>query len=140
MESFYSHWSQVPASEWYWKNFTPYEISCRCDHEPKCAGDGSILVVPEALDKLQTLRKIIGKPLVINSAFRSPSHNRAVGGKSHSQHLLGIAFDISLKGHDRYELTRCAEEVGFNGIGQYDTFIHVDARETPARWDERANL
>ena len=135
--TFYANWSQVPADVWRWPNFTPYEISCRCDHEPKCAGHGSIVIAPEALDKLQVLRKIIGKPLVINSAFRSPSHNKAIGGEPNSKHLLGIAFDISLNGHDRYRLTHAAEEVGFMGIGQYDTWLHTDARDTPARWDKR---
>lgn len=130
MNNFYSHYSQVPPSEWRWPNFTPKEISCR--------GSGSILIAPEALDKLQALRRAIGKPLVINSAYRSPSYNAKVGGSPKSKHLLGIAFDISLQGYDRYELTRLAEEVGFMGIGQYDHFIHVDAREAPARWDYRS--
>ncbi|MDP9195224.1 MAG: D-Ala-D-Ala carboxypeptidase family metallohydrolase [Pseudomonadota bacterium] len=129
MESFYAHWSQVPAAEWRWPNFTPKEIACR--------GTGAITIVPEALDKLQALRDTIGKPLIINSAYRSPSHNAKVGGSPQSKHLLGIAFDISLKGHDRYRLTHAAEEVGFMGIGQYPSFVHLDTRETPARWDKR---
>lgn len=126
---FYSHWKEVPQGEWHWPNFKPEEIACK--------GSGSILVVPEALDKLQKLRDIIGKPLVINSAYRSPSHNKEVGGSPNSQHLFGIAFDISLEGHNRDDITAVAEHVGFIGIGQYNHFIHLDTRLEKARWDFR---
>lgn len=52
-------------------------------------GDGKLLVNEDALDRLQALRNALGKPMIINSAYRSPEHNRRVGGAKASQHLEG---------------------------------------------------
>jgi len=68
----FRHFRDVPAELWRWPNFSPAEIACR--------GTGQLKLHPEALDKLQTLRDRLGKPLIVNSAYRSPEHNRAVGG------------------------------------------------------------
>lgn len=43
---------------------------------------------------LQPLRDYIGEPLTINSGYRCPALNRAVGGVSNSQHMTGEAADI----------------------------------------------
>jgi hypothetical protein len=48
-----------------------------------------------ALDKLQALRDRLGKPLIVRSAYRSPEHNRTVGGARASKHMDGTAFDIA---------------------------------------------
>lgn len=45
------------------------------------------------------LREYVGKPIKINSGFRSPSLNRAIGGSSSSQHCKGQAMDLEL--HDK---------------------------------------
>src|SRR6478672_11119686 len=47
---------------------------------------------------LQMLHDHVGKPIVINSGYRSPSHNIEVGGAPHSQHLTGKAADIHIPG------------------------------------------
>lgn len=128
MSKLYRHYSDVPTETWRWPNFTPREIACR--------GSGELLVDEAALDKLQALRDRLGAPLHLNSAYRSEAHNRAVGGSPKSQHRLGRGFDISLRTVTRQELTKAARLVGFTGIGQYDSFIHVDTG--PARtWDLR---
>jgi uncharacterized protein YcbK (DUF882 family) len=72
------------------------------------------------------MREIVGKPMVILSAYRSPLHNARVGGAPLSQHRNGTAFDIALKGHDRHALLRAARAAGFTGFGFYSTFLHVD--------------
>ena len=77
--TFYSHWRDVPAAAWRWPNFSPAEIACR--------GTGKLLVNEAALDALQALRTRLGKPLIIRSAYRSPEHNRAVGGAKASKHM-----------------------------------------------------
>lgn len=51
-----------------------------------------------AVNILQPLRDALGKPVTINSAFRSESVNRLVGGSSTSQHRLGQAADIRVDG------------------------------------------
>ncbi|WER10434.1 D-Ala-D-Ala carboxypeptidase family metallohydrolase [Rhodobacter capsulatus] len=68
----YPHWRDVPANTWRWPNFSAAEIACR--------GTGAIKINTEAMDKLQALRDRLGKALIIRSAYRSPEHNRAVGG------------------------------------------------------------
>ena len=46
-------------------------------------------------DKIfQPLREFVGGPIKINSFFRSPDLNRAIGGSSKSQHCLGLAMDL----------------------------------------------
>jgi zinc D-Ala-D-Ala carboxypeptidase len=63
-------------------------------------GHRQLLVNAPALDKLQALRDRLGKPLIVRSAYRSPEHNRAVGGATRSKHMEGAAFDIAMANHD----------------------------------------
>lgn len=46
-------------------------------------------------DLLQPIRDKWGKPIYINSGFRCPALNKAVGGAATSQHLTGDAADIT---------------------------------------------
>ena len=46
------------------------------------------------------MRDRLGKPLIGRSAYRSPEHNRAVGGATRSKHLDGAAFDMAMTNHD----------------------------------------
>jgi hypothetical protein len=126
----FRHYSEVPERIWRWKNFSPAEIACR--------GTGQLKLVPEALDKLQALRDRLGKPLIVRSAYRSPEHNRAVGGAKASKHMDGIAFDIAMANHDPVAFEVAAREVGFLGFGYYPRsgFMHIDLG--PARsWGEK---
>ncbi len=118
--TFYSSWKNVPASAWRWPNFSPAEIACR--------GDGKILINGDALDKLQALRIALGKPMIVFSAYRSPEHNKKVGGAKASQHMNGCAFDISMANHDPAAFIAAARKAGFRGIGTYprSNFVHVD--------------
>ncbi|UWL61647.1 D-Ala-D-Ala carboxypeptidase family metallohydrolase [Brucella pseudintermedia] len=128
--TFYKHWRDVPERSWRWKNFSPAEIACR--------GTGSLRINEEALDKLQALRDRLGKPLIVRSAYRSPAHNRAVGGAPRSKHMDGMAFDIAMANHDPVAFEAAARAVGFLGFGYYPRsgFMHIDLG--PARqWGER---
>lgn len=72
------------------------------------------------------------------SPYRSPEHNRAVGGAKRSKHMEGAAFDIAMSNHDPVAFEAAAREVGFLGFGFYPRsgFMHVDLG--PARqWGER---
>ena len=42
------------------------------------------------------LRERWGKPLYVTSGYRTPEHNRKVGGRPQSQHLQGRAVDVSV--------------------------------------------
>lgn len=84
-------------------------------------------------------------PLIVNSAYRTPAHNRVVGGSPRSQHVYGRALDLrpaDARALDAlYDVARRrAESVGaIRGLGRYDTFVHMDTRPTAelALWDER---
>lgn len=55
--------------------------------------------------------------------------------------MLGKAADIVIEGWDPVEVAALAEEVGFVGIGLYNTFTHVDVRDgDPTRWDSRTGV
>jgi zinc D-Ala-D-Ala carboxypeptidase len=126
----FRHFREVAARDWRWKNFSPAEIACR--------GTGQLKLHPEALDKLQALRDRLGKPLILRSAYRSPEHNRAVGGAKASKHMDGTAFDVAMSNHDPMAFEATAREVGFLGFGYYPRsgFMHIDLG--PARvWGER---
>ena len=126
----FRHFREVPKNLWRWRNFSPAEIACR--------GTGQIKLYPEALDRLQALRDRLGKPLIVHSAYRSPQHNRNVGGAPRSKHMDGTAFDIAMANHDPVVFEAAAREVGFLGFGFYPRsgFMHIDLG--PARvWGER---
>lgn len=128
---YFNHWTQVPADIWRWPNFSPEEIACR--------GTGRVGIDFDAMDTLQALRNRLGVPLMLNSAYRSPEHNRAVGGATKSQHLKARAFDVSMANHDPEVFELAARAVGFTGFGFYrrNNFIHVDIgpdREWGDRW------
>jgi zinc D-Ala-D-Ala carboxypeptidase len=126
----YRHFRDVPQHLWRWPNFSPAEIACR--------GTGQLKLHLEALDKLQALRDRLGKPLIVLSAYRSPEHNRKVGGAPRSKHMDGTAFDVAMTNHDPVAFEAAARAVGFLGFGFYPRsgFIHIDLG--PARqWGER---
>ena len=125
----YAHFRDVPESAWRWPSFSPAEIACR--------GTGAIKINTEAMDKLQSLRNRLGKPLIVRSGYRSPSQNRAVGGAPASKHMQGTAFDIAMSNHDPVAFAEAARAVGFLGFGSYPRsgFMHIDLG--PARsWGE----
>jgi len=117
---FHADWRDVPDKLWRWQNFSAQEIACR--------GDDTIRINEAALDKLQKLRSHLDVPLIVHSAYRSPSYNRQVGGAKQSMHLQGAAFDISMANHDPTAFEAAARTVGFAGFGFYprQNFMHVD--------------
>lgn len=123
---FFEHYSEVPKDYWRWENFTPKEIACK--------GTGKLLIDERSMDMLQELRYGINKPFYLNSAYRSPEHNAAVGGASNSYHLRGMAFDISLRNLVRDDLVRMAKVIGFRGLGYYQSFQHIDTRSKETVW------
>lgn len=119
-----------------WPNFTPQELACKCRHRyGYCKGE--YFHDPEFMDKLQAMRTRRGKAFIINSGRRCKKYNAIItkNPNSQSMHMKAIAVDISLVGHDRFALLDDALAVGFTGIGTAMTFLHVDNRPTPARWD-----
>jgi uncharacterized protein YcbK (DUF882 family) len=90
------------------------------------------------LKGLEDLRARAGTPVRVHAGYRCPWHNREVGGVPHSEHLEGLAADVSLPGlslQRMYELALEVPQFAAGGIGVYDgNFLHVDVRDRQARW------
>ena len=91
----------------------------------------------ELVEGLERLRKETG-PIHIASGYRSPVHNRAIGGVSNSQHTYGRAVDLH-RSRMRSNVTEAqARAAGFSGVGiesrSNNSVIHLDVRPTPTRW------
>lgn len=103
-------------------------------------GADKVLVDDALVELLETIRASAGGAVTINSAYRSPAHNAAVGGVSSSQHLYGRAADIVVAGASPLLVGQIAEYYldRRGGIGVYQTFTHVDTRAIRSRWDQRS--
>ena len=110
-------------------NFNSIEFQCRC-------GNCDVTLIDEVhVRKLQNLRNLLKKPIHIISGYRCPQHNFNVGGAKHSQHMVGTATDIVVRGMSPNEVANVCDPF-FMGLGRYDSFTHVDSRvaDTVARW------
>ena len=73
---------------------------------------------------LDPAREALGKPVVVNSGFRCPIHNQAVGGVYNSQHVSGQAADVRCE--DNRKLAQIIVKNGrFDQLIEYPTFLHV---------------
>ena len=135
MKKLYTHYSQVPDEDWRWRSFSPQEIASK--------GEGELLVDTDAISRLQKLRDRLNKPMVLTSAYRSPAHNRRVGGAKNSYHMQGVAFDVRMENHDPHQFETAARAEGFTGFGYYPKsgFMHIDtgpARSWGTHWPKTA--
>jgi len=79
---------------------------------------------------LDPLRELYGKPIKINSGFRSPDVNKAVGGVSTSGHLLGTCADLDCDDNallyklikEHFEFRQLIDEHNF-------AWVHIEYRE-----------
>lgn len=105
------------------KNFRVKEFRCK---------DGSQTIkidIDFVKNKLQAIRDAINKPIVINSAYRTTTYNKKVGGATKSYHMYGRAFDIRCAYVPPRTLAKIAEQLDIKGIILYDNFVHVDSRD-----------
>jgi uncharacterized protein YcbK (DUF882 family) len=96
------------------------------DNTPNETELANIQRLAEFLEKLKTL--LGGKPIMVNSAFRSKAVNDAVGSKDTSQHRIGCAADIRVPGMTPDQVVRAiiASDLGFDQvIREFDRWTHV---------------
>ena len=75
-----------------------------------------------------------GKPVMVNSAFRSKQVNDAVGSKDTSQHRIGCAADLRVPGMTPDEVVRAviASNLPFDQvIREFDRWTHISVPNTP---------
>lgn len=112
-------------------NFTVKEFACS-------DGSDAVLVAPRLVMVLQSIRSHFGKAVTINSGYRTPQKNAAVGGAAQSQHCYGTAADIVVKGVTPANVAAYAREImpDWGGVGIYERhgFTHVDVRDVKADW------
>ena len=107
-----------------WKYFSEKEL--------KCKGTGECLMDSAFMEKLVTLREEFNKPIILTSAYRSPTYNVKIGGAENSPHVFGRAVDIQCLGSEDYEIIRLGIKHGMTGIGvaqrgnRVSRFIHLD--------------
>jgi hypothetical protein len=61
---------------------------------------------------LEPLRVAVSKPMRVNSGYRGPEANKAVGGSKTSDHCFGRAADIEFDGFDNKKLAQKIVEMG----------------------------
>lgn len=76
---------------------------------------------------LNYLREKLGRPIIVNSAFRTPQVNKQVGGAKRSFHIQGRAADIRTRPEYMDELWRIlqSEKDNFSELIKYETFYHI---------------
>lgn len=111
-------------------NFKVKEFACK---------DGSdvVFVSPELVKILQKVRERFEKPVIINSAYRTPTYNKKVDGATYSQHQYGTAADIRIDGVSPTDVAAYVETLmpDSGGIGIYSAFTHIDVRTAKSRWN-----
>lgn len=116
------------------KHFQFKEVMCPC-----CQGLLWSDLFFRTMEAAERLRKLVDFPITINSGFRCEKNNRRVGGAVRSMHRL-VALDMTpsrFTEHKLFMMHQLALKLGFTGIGRYYTFIHLDMRKRPYKWDNR---
>ena len=100
-------------------------------------GTDTVFVSPALVEVLEKVRAHFGKPVTINSGYRTEAKNKAVGGAAYSQHKYGLAADIHIDGVTPKQIASYVETLLPNtgGIGIYKTFTHIDVRKVKSRWN-----
>lgn len=96
------------------------------DNTPNEAEMANLRRLAKFLEQVKTV--LGGKPVMVNSAFRSKAVNDAVGSKDTSQHRLGCAADIRVPGMtpDEVVKTIIASGIGYDQvIREFDRWTHV---------------
>lgn len=112
------------------RHFKQSEFRCKC-------GCGGIKPNQHLMAVLQLVRIHFNQPVVITSGYRCETHNKNVGGAPKSKHVEGIAADIKVKNIDPDQVYHFLDSIFPNcyGIGLYKSWVHIDVRQTKARWE-----
>jgi len=102
------------------------------DNTPNDAELANLQRLAEFLERVKTT--LGGKPIMINSAFRSKAVNDAVGSKDTSSHRLGLAADFKVPGMAPDAVLRALLHLPYDQIiREYDAWTHISISDKPRR-------
>lgn len=112
------------------EHFSRTEFECKCG---KCNTRG---VDVELLTALTKIREHFNARVTITSGNRCKIWNTNQGGAKGSEHTKGIAADFKVEGQSPHSVASLLDEwyPDKYGIGTYPSWVHLDVRETKARW------
>ena len=118
------------------QNFTLDELTHtdhrELDNTPNDIEINNLKRLAEFLEQVKTV--LGGKPVMVNSAFRSKAVNDAVGSKDSSQHRVGCAADLRIPGMTPDEVVKAiiASGMGYDQvIREFDRWTHVSVPTEP---------
>lgn len=92
---------------------------------------------------LEQVRFLLGKPILINSGYRSKLVNDSLGSKDSSQHRLGCAADIRVGGMTPDEVARTIKysDIQFDQlIREFDSWVHISVPNNPNETPRKQTL
>ena len=102
------------------------------DNTPNDAEIANLVRLAEFLEKVKMVLR--GKPIMVNSAFRSKQVNDAVGSKDTSQHRIGCAADIRVPSMTPNEVVQTLMASGLEYdqiIREFDSWCHISIPNDP---------
>jgi hypothetical protein len=94
------------------------------DNTPNAAETANLQRLAEFLEIVKAT--LGGKPIMVNSAFRSKAVNDAVGSKDTSQHRLGCAADIRVPGMTPDQVVKALFDLPYDQIiREFDRWVHI---------------
>lgn len=107
------------------------------DNTPTPAIIENLKVLASTLERIRTA---LGKPITVNSAYRSPRVNNAVRGAMGSFHTQALAADIRVKGMTPYEVCMAIKASGIphdklilEELGSNGGWTHIQVQKDPAK-------
>ncbi len=120
------------------EHFTLAELTAtshrQFDNTPNEAETANLQRLAEFLEQVKTA--LDGKPIMINSAFRSKQVNDSVGSKDTSQHRTGCAADFKVPGMTPDAVVRAIIAAGLpydQIIREFDAWTHISISDKPRR-------
>jgi hypothetical protein len=126
-------------------HFTLEELT-HTDHREldNTPNESEIANIQRLAEFLEQVKEVLGgKPIMVNSAFRSKAVNDAVGSKDTSQHRIGCAADIRVPAMTPDQVVRAiiASDLGFDQvIREFDRWTHVSIPNTPEAKPRKQSL
>ena len=119
------------------QNFTLSEFLATNTGLPNTPSHGSEVYanLVRLASMLQRIRDYVGQPIIINSGYRSPAVNKAVGGANNSSHMYGLAADIrvssTLKKISPLELAHLIDNSGveFDKLIIEPAWVHIQVHK-----------